>query len=74
MSLNIVPTLRSKPVAVAARLLGSASNYISDMNLVNTLNQYDLNFAGKDAQLTRQLHAFASVPGLKEQVVRWLSS
>jgi hypothetical protein len=74
MSLNIVPTLRSKPVAEAARLLGSASNYISDTNLVNTLNQYDLNHKRNDAQLIQQLHAFAGVPGLKEQVARWLAS
>jgi len=71
---NIVQALRNKPVAEASRLLGFASTYISDRNLVNILNQYDLNHKRNDVQLTRQLHAFANVPGLKEQVARWLSS
>ena len=74
MSLNIVQALRSKSAAEAARLLGSASNYISDTNLVNTLNQYDLNNKRNDPQLIQQLYAFVSVPGLKEQVARWLAS
>jgi hypothetical protein len=74
MSLNIVQALRSKSVTEASRLLGFASTYISDRNLVNILNQYDLNHKRNDAQLIQQLHAFAGVPGLKEQVARWLAS
>jgi len=74
MSLNIVQALRSKSVAEASRLIGFASTYISDRALVNILNQYDLNNKRNDPQLIQQLYAFVSVPGLKEQVARWLAS
>ena len=72
--MNIVLTLRSKPSHEAARLIGNASQYISDFNLINLLNMYDLNSKKNDAILMRQLVAFAGVPGLKEQISAWLSS
>ena len=74
MSLNIVQTLRSKPAYEAARLIGCAPQHISDTNLVNMLNQFDLNNKKNDARLIQQLNIFSTVPGLKEQVHKWLSS
>ncbi len=74
MSLNIVQTLRSVPAYEAARLIGSAPQFISDTNLINLLNMYDLNNKKNDAMLIRQLNMFASIPGLKEQVQTWLKS
>ena len=73
-SLRIVETLRSLGPADAARLIGQAPTYINDSNLINVLNQYDLNSKRNDAQLIRTISAFNGVPGLKEQVARWLRS
>lgn len=74
MSLNIVQTLRSKPSHEAARLIGSAPQFITDYNLINLLNMYDLNNKKNDGNLARQINMFAGVPGLKEQVAKWLAS
>lgn len=87
MTLNIVQKLRELPVHDAARLIGCAPQYISDSNFINLLNQYNLNIdkkdkndknnkkgAHNDAILAQQFNMFASIPGLKEQVSRWLSS
>lgn len=81
MSLSIVQTLRSKPVHEAARLIGSAPHFITDANLLNLLNQYELNGNPKDAKsrqkdavLTQQLNLFAGIPGLQQQVSQWLHS
>ena len=74
MSLRIVETLRSVGPAEAARLIGSARTYITNDGLINVLNMYDLNNKSGDAMLTRSLQAYAGVPGLREQVTRWLRS
>jgi hypothetical protein len=74
MSFSVIQTLRAKPAYEAARLIGSASTYITDSNFVNLLNQYDLNSKKNDARLSQQFNMFTGVPGLKEQVTKWLSS
>ena len=74
MSLQIVETLRSVGQAEAARLIGCARNFITNDGLINALNMYDLNNKTGDAMLTRTLLAYAGIPGLKEQVARWLRS
>ena len=74
MSLNIIQTLRNKPGYEAARLIGIASQHITDSNFINMLNQFDLNNKKKDANLINQLNMFAGVPGLKPQVDKWLAS
>jgi hypothetical protein len=74
MSLNIVQVLRGMPSYEAARLIGSAPQFITDFNLINTLNQFDLNNKRNDAALIRQINMFAGVPGLKDQVAKWLAS
>ncbi len=74
MSLRIVETLRRLGAGDAARLIGTAPQFITDSNLINVLNQYDLNNNKNDAQLIRTINLFASIPGLKEQVARWLKS
>ena len=74
MSLRIVETLRSSGPAEAARLIGSARSFITNDGLINALNLYDLNDKKNDAMLIRTLYAYNSVPGLKEQVAKWLRS
>jgi hypothetical protein len=55
MSLRIVETLRRLGPGDAARLIGTAPQFITDSNLINVLNQYDLNNNKNDAQLIRSL-------------------
>lgn len=74
MSLNIVQALRKMPTHEQARLIGSAPQFIQDYNLINLLNLYNLNNKKNDATLIQQLNMFANIPGMKEQVARWLSS
>jgi hypothetical protein len=80
MSLNIVSTLRSKPVHEAARLIGIAPQYITDNNFINLLNQYDLNMNNNrsakqnDMRLEHQFSMFAGIPQLKVQIDKWFSS
>ncbi len=81
MSLNIIQNLRGMPASDAARLIGNASQYIQNDNLINLLNQFNYNFNSKnktdilnDNRLIQQINMFSSVPGLKQQVSEWLSS
>jgi hypothetical protein len=79
MSLNVVQELRKRPVHEAARLIGIASQYITDSNFINLLNQYDLNKKkdqkrDPDVTLVAQFNMFAGVPGIKTQVETWLRS
>ena len=74
MPLTIVQTLRSKPGHEAARLIGTMPQHITDTNLINIMNQYNLNNNKKDAALIQQIRMFDGVPGLQEQVTKWLSS
>jgi hypothetical protein len=69
---TVVNTLRSS--GDAARLIGVASNFISDSNFINVLNQYDYNSSRNDSRLQQQLNLFSGVPGINEQISRWLSS
>lgn len=71
---NIVGELRSKPAFEAARLIGNARTYINDDNFINILNQYDYNNKKNDGNLIKQINMFSSVPGLAEQVNKWLKS
>jgi hypothetical protein len=80
MSLNIVSTLRSKPAHEAARLIGIATQYITDDNFINLLNQYELNRNSNnriaeqnDRRLEQQFSMFAATPQLRNQVEKWLS-
>ena len=72
--MDVVRTLRANGVGEAARLIGSAPQYVTDTNFINLLNQYDFNDKKKDAGLNSQLSLFTGVPGLREQVKKWLSS
>ena len=74
MSTRIIPTLRSKPPAEQARLIGNMRNYITDFNLINLMNSYDINSNRSDKMLQGQLYSFDTVPGLNEQIKAWLSS
>ena len=74
MPSRIIPTLRSKPQGEQARLIGNMRNYITDFNLINLMNSYDMNSNRTDKMLQGQLHSFDTVPGLKEQIKAWLSS
>jgi hypothetical protein len=72
MPSRIISTLRSKPQGEQARLIGNMRNYITDFNLINLMNSYDINSKKSDNMLQGQLGSFESVPGLKEQVKVWL--
>lgn len=81
MSLNIVQELRKMSSSDAARLIGTAPQYIKNDNLINILNQFNYNFNSKnkndvlnDQRLIQQVNLFANIPDLKEQVSKWLSS
>ncbi len=81
MTLNLVEQLRKRPAHEVARLIGCAPQYITDSNFINLLNQYNLNINIKDKMaqrqdmlLSRQFDMFENIPGLKEQVAKWLSS
>jgi len=74
MSSRIIPTLRSKGQAEQARLIGNMRNYITDFNLINLMNSYDINSNRSDKMLQGQLYSFDTVPGLKDQIKAWLSS
>jgi hypothetical protein len=76
--MDVASSLRGKGSGNAARLIGSAPNYITDTNFINLLNMYELNASKdtprKDAMLNSQFGAFSGIPGMKEQVRKWLSS
>lgn len=84
MSLNVVSSLRSMPAHEAARLIGCAHSHIKNDNFINLLNSFDINKKSnqreakiqqqQDAMLAQQFNMFAGVPGLKEDVKKWLSS
>lgn len=57
-----------------ARLLGSVRTYVTNDAFVNLLQTYDMNAKQKDVVLHRQFQAFSGIPGLQEQVQRWLAS
>jgi hypothetical protein len=81
MSLNIIQELQRMSSSEAARLIGSAPQYIKNDNLINILNQYNYNFNSKNKndvqnnnRLIQQINMFASIPGIKQQVSEWLNS
>ena len=74
MVLRIIPTLRKLPINEQVRLLGSLRSYITDDNLVNSLQNYDYNNKSNDSMLNRQLLAFSGNPKLKDQITIWLNS
>jgi hypothetical protein len=74
MPSRIIPTLRSKSQGEQARLIGNMRNYITDFNLINLMNSYDINSNRSDKMLQGQLYSFDTVPGLKDQIKAWLSS
>ena len=55
-----------------AERIGAASRYITDTNFLNLLQTIDIN---KSHTFNYSLFAaFTNVPGLKEQVKKWLQS
>ena len=81
MSLNIIQELQRMSSSEAARLIGSAPQYIKNDNLINILNQYNYNFNSKNKndvqnnnRLIQQINMFASIPRIKQQVSEWLNS
>ena len=74
MPSSIIASLRAKPQGEQARLIGNMRNYITDFNLINLMNSYDINSNRSDKMLQGQLNSFESVPGLKYQVKVWLHS
>lgn len=72
--LQVIPSLRSKPIADQVRLLGNLRNYVTNDAFVNFMANYDLNDRRGDPRMQIQIQAFEFTPGLKAQVVAWLSS
>jgi len=74
MSFEVVQKLRKLPGFEAASLIGRARQYITNDQFINLLTSYDLNNKSNDKMLILQFNAFASVPGLKDQVNAWFKS
>jgi hypothetical protein len=74
MPTRIISILRSKSQAEQARLIGNMRNYITDFQLINLMNSYNINSKLSDNMIQGQLYAFDTVPGLKDQIKAWLSS
>lgn len=72
--MNVLRTLRSKPIHDQARLVGSVRTFVQNDAFVNLLANYDLNDKRRDVQLGSQLAMCLYAPGVLEQVKTWLSS
>ncbi len=72
--MDILRTLRSKPVHEQARLVGSVRTFVQNDAFVNLLANYDLNDKRRDTTLGSQLAMCTFAPGVREQVQKWLQS
>lgn len=72
--MDILRTLRSKPVHEQARLVGTIRNFVQNDALVNLMANYDLNDKRRDSTLGSQLAMCLYAPGVLDQVTQWLSS
>lgn len=66
--------LSTKPAPECARLIGNVRNYITNDNLVNLLQGFDVNNHKKNMKFKNQLLMFSDIPGLKEEVDEWMNS
>jgi hypothetical protein len=71
---RIAVFLATKPSSECARLLGNARQYITNDNLLNLLQNFDVNNHKKNMKYKNQLLMFSNVPGLKQQLDAWMNS
>ena len=71
---RIAVFLATKPAPECARLLGNARQYITNDNLLNLLQNFDINNHKKNMKFKNQLLSFSNIPGIKEQVDQWMNS
>jgi hypothetical protein len=71
---RIAVFLATKPAPECARLLGNARQYITNDNLLNLLQNFDINNHKKNMKFKNQLLSFSNIPGIKEQVDQWMKS
>jgi hypothetical protein len=71
---RIAVFLATKPAPECARLLGNARQYITNDNLLNLLQNFDINNHKKNMKFKNQLLSFSNIPGIKEQVNQWMKS
>ena len=71
---RIATFLTTKPAPECARLLGNARQYITNDNLLNLLQNFDINNHKKNMKFKNQLLSFSNIPGIKEQVDQWMKS
>ena len=55
-------------------LIGSSPKFITNPDLINLIHQYDINNRTKDELLSQQITMFLYLPGIKDQIEKWLSS
>ena len=72
--MDVLRTLRSKPVHEQARLVGSIRTFVQNDAFVNLMANYDLNDKRRDATLSSQLGMCLYAPGVLDQVKQWLRS
>ena len=66
--------LASKPPAECERLLGNASKYIHNAELLHLMESFSCFNHKKNLKFKNQLLMFSDIPGLKEQVDEWMNS
>jgi hypothetical protein len=71
---RIAVFLATKPAPECGRLLGNARQYITNDNLLNLLQNFDINNHKKNMKFKNQLLSFSNIPGIKEQVDQWMKS
>jgi hypothetical protein len=74
MSINIIEILRTKSKSELIHLIGSAPKCITNPDLINLIHQYDINNRTKDELLSQQMNMFLYLPGIKDQIEKWLAS
>jgi len=74
MVFNIIEILHTKSKSELIHLIGSSPKFITNPDLINLIHQYDINNRTKDELLSQQMNMFLYLPGIKDQIEKWLSS
>ena len=74
MVFNIIEILHTKSKSELIYLIGSAPKFITNPDLIYLIRQYDINNRTKDELLSQQMNMFLYLPGIKDQIEKWLSS
>lgn len=74
MVFNIIEILHTKSKSELMHLISCAPKFITNPDLINLIHQYDINNRTKDELLSQQMNMFLYLPGIKDQIEKWLSS